>query len=193
MRVGYFGGSFDPIHFGHLIAAQDAAEQLEVQHLVFVPAAQAPLRSDAVRARAADRLAMIHLAIDDDPRFEVTDIEIERGGVSYTIDTVSLLRKANASLKPIWIIGEDQLGKLPQWHRVEELCQLAEFAVLERPGHNTQTALPELPGLRLHRLRSHQIEISSSEIRRRVREKRPFRFLLPDPVINYINERSLYH
>lgn len=191
MKLGFFGGSFDPIHHGHLIAAQDAFEQLALTSLTFVPTAQAPLRESAVRADAGHRLQMIRLAIGGDTRFQVSDTEIVRGGVSYTIDTVSELRRQHPGTTPIWIIGEDQVTKLPRWHRIEELCLLTEFAFLQRPGHS-EPAAPDLPHLRLHRLNSHQVELSSTEIRLRVREKRPLRFLLPDPVIQYIHERNLY-
>ncbi len=191
MKNGFFGGSFDPVHVGHLIAAQDAFEQLRLHTLTFVPTAQAPLREQAVHATAGDRVEMLRLAIGDDRRFQVSELEIARGGVSFTFDTVAALREAEPAMTPIWIIGEDQVGKLPRWHRIGELCALTEFAYLQRPGH-TQPVVPDLPGLRLHRLESHQVEISSSEIRQRVREKQPLRFLLPDPVINYIHERKLY-
>jgi nicotinate-nucleotide adenylyltransferase len=191
LKSGFFGGTFDPIHHGHLIAAQDALEQLELETVHFVPTAQSPLRDDAVRAGPEHRLEMIRRAVAGDSRFQVSDVEIARGGVSYTYDTVCALRKEQPERSPIWIIGEDQVGKLPRWHRIEELCRLTEFAFLARPDH-TQPTDPELPELRLHRLRSHQVQISSTEIRRRVREKRPLRFLLPDPVIQYIHEHNLY-
>jgi len=191
VKTGFFGGSFDPIHLGHLIAAQDACEQLKLDKIVFLPTAQAPLRNDSPQASAENRLEMIRLAINGDPRFEVSDLEISRGGTSYTLETIRGIRKQNPNLSPIWIIGEDQLGKLPAWHRISELSKLTEFAWLARPGHSIPD-IPQIPSLRLHTLRSHQIEISSSEIRMRIREKRPLRFLTPDPVIKYINEQNLY-
>lgn len=191
LRVGFFGGSFDPIHIGHLIAAQDAVEQLGLDTLTFVPTAQAPLREEAVHAGAADRLEMIRLALGDDSRFRVSELEVTRGGVSYTCDTISELSRAHPGMRPVWLIGEDQVGKLPRWRRIAELCQATDFAYLQRPGH-AQPALPDLPHLKLHRLQSHQIEVSSTEIRQRIHEKRPLRFLLPDPVIKYIHERNLY-
>lgn len=192
MKFGYFGGSFDPIHYGHLIAAQDALEQLHLDAVYFVPTAQAPLRENVVQASAEDRLEMIRLAVGEDSRFRILESEIARGGTSYTFDTVSALREREPGTTPIWIIGEDQVGKLPQWRRIEELCALAEFAFLQRPGHSQPPVMTPLPGVTLHPLKSHQVEISSSEIRQRTREKRPLRFLLPDPVIKYIHERNLY-
>lgn len=191
-RLGFLGGTFDPVHHGHLIAAQDALEQLALEALYFVPTAQSPLRDDAVCADAHHRLQMLHLALAGDTRFAVSDMEVERGGISYTYDTLTALRQKHPGIEPIWIIGEDQVGKLEQWHRSHDLATLAEFAFLQRPGQ-APPAAPQIPGLKLHRLRSHQVEISSTEIRERVREKRSLRFLLPDPVIKYIYEHDLYH
>lgn len=191
MKLGFFGGSFDPVHLGHLIAAQDAHEQLGLDRLFFVPTAQAPLRDDSAHAAAKDRVAMLKLALANDTRFEVVDWEVERGGVSYTVDTVEQVRERFSGSHPVWIIGEDQVANLPRWHRIAELCQLTDFAYLQRPGHPL-LSLPDLPGLRLHRLISHQVALSSTEVRQRVREKRPLRFLLPDTVIDYIHKRSLF-
>jgi nicotinate-nucleotide adenylyltransferase len=191
LKLGFFGGSFDPVHLGHLIAAQDAHEQLGLHTLFFVPSAQAPLRQDCVRASAEDRLEMLRLALADDPRFSILDWEITRGGISYTVDTAARIRAEFPAASPVWIVGEDQVGKLPEWRRIEELSELVEFAYLQRPGH-AQPSVPDLPNLRLHRLVSHQIELSSTEVRDRAREKRPLRFLLPDTVINYIHQRSLF-
>lgn len=192
LKLGFFGGSFDPIHHGHLIAAQDAMEQLSLDELQFVPTAQAPLRKDVVRSKPEDRVEMIRLAVEAEPRFGVSAIEIERGGISYTIDTALALQAEHPGATLIWIIGQDQLAKLSDWYRIEDLCALLEFAYLQRPGF-PDSAEPQIPGLRLHRLRSHQVEISSTEIRQRIREKRPLHFLLPEPVIRYIYERNLYH
>jgi nicotinate-nucleotide adenylyltransferase len=190
-KIGFYGGSFDPVHLGHLIAAQDAHEQLGLDRLYFLPAAQAPLRADSVRAAAADRLELLRLATAGDSRFEVLDWEIARGGISYTIDTALRARHTFPGSRLIWIIGEDQLDKLSRWHRAPELVGLVEFACLQRPGHAAPVA-PDIEGLRLHRLVSHQIALSSTEIRQRIRKKRSLRFLLPDSAINYIQETRLY-
>ncbi len=191
MKFGFFGGSFDPVHIGHLIAAQDAYEQLHLDRLFLVPAAQAPLRTDSARATPADRLAMLRAATAADPRFETLDWEIRRGEISYTIETVQQARQTFPEADLVWIIGEDQLAKLPQWRQIDQLCRLTSFAFLQRPGH-TISSPPAIPGLRLHALHSHQIEISSTEIRQRVRENRAVRFLLPDTVIDYIRQNHLY-
>lgn len=191
-RIGIFGGSFDPIHIGHLVSAQDACEQLKLASLLFMPTATSPLRDAPHRASAEARLTMIRLALEDDPRFEVSDLEIRRGGVSYTIETVRDFQKTRPSASPVWIIGEDQVGNLPQWRDIEELARLAEFACLRRPGYTGAHAAPDIPRLRLHLVRSHRIEISSTEIRSRIREKRSIRFFLPEPVIDYINTNNLY-
>jgi nicotinate-nucleotide adenylyltransferase len=195
LRIGLYGGSFDPIHQGHLIAAQDALEQLALDRLIFIPSAQAPLRPDTVRASAQDRMEMIRLAIRPEPRFQVSGLEIDRGGISYTFDTVSALRQQHPNDTLLWIIGQDHVAKLNDWRRIEELAALTEFAYLRRPGSPelTDSSTPNISGLRLHPLRSHQVEISSTEIRQRIHEKRPLHFLLPDLVIRYIYDRDLYH
>src|SRR5690606_16842384 len=146
---------------------------------------------DSPRATPFDRLEMLRAATANDPRFETLDWEIHRGEISYTIDTVRQARKTFPSAQLIWIVGEDQLAKLPRWHEIDELCRLADFACLQRPGH-TVSAPPEIPNLRLHPLVSHRIELSSTEIRQRVRENRALRFLLPDTVIDYIERSHLY-
>ncbi len=192
MKHGYLGGSFDPIHHGHLIAARDALEQLGLESVVFLPAANAPLKARAPQASAADRLAMIQLAIADSPGLRASDMEIRRGGTSYTHETVAALRERHPEAEPVWIIGEDHLATLPDWRRAEELVNQAAFACLRRPGSRPAVPTDRLPGLRLRLIDAHQVQISSTEIRARLRENRCCRYFLPDSVLNFINERKLY-
>ena len=191
MKIGLMGGSFDPVHFGHLIAAQDAMEQQGLDRVVFVPAAQAPLKDYEVSASGPDRVAMVRVAIDWDDRFEVSDFEVNRGGVSYTIDTVRHFRERFREARLFWIIGGDQVPKLGRWRDIGELAQLVEFIFLERPGHPAKTP-PEVPDLRLHRCDGHLIELSSTELRERMRRGLSLDYFMPHKTIEFITEKGLY-
>lgn len=185
------GGSFDPVHFGHLIAAQDVYEQYALDRLILVPAAQAPLKPNDVQSSSADRLAMLQAAIGWDRRVEISDYELNKGGVSYTIDSVRHFRALYPNDQLYWIIGGDQLPKMHLWRDIEALAGLIEFIFLERPGHPAK-ARPDIPGLRLHRCDGHLIEISSTELRRRVQAGLSLDYFVPHKTIVYIKEKGLY-
>jgi nicotinate-nucleotide adenylyltransferase len=191
LKIGFLGGSFDPVHFGHLLAAQDVYEQYRFDRLFLVPAAQAPLKPQEVQSSLEDRLAMLRAAIEWDRRFEVSDVELRRGGVSYTIDSVRHFRSAFPHDELFWIIGGDQLPQLNRWKDIAELAQLVEFIFLERPGHPAKQT-PDIAGLRLHRCDGHLIEISSSELRQRVRRGLSLHYFCPQKVITYIESHKLY-
>ncbi len=191
VKIGFLGGSFDPVHFGHLIAAQDAFEQHGLDRLVLVPAAQAPLKPGDARCPAADRLAMVRAAVEWDHRFEVSDYELRKGGVSYTIDSARHFRAQCPGDRLFWIIGGDQLPRLHLWREIEDLVRLVEFIFLERPGHPMK-ARPEIPGLRLHRCNGHLVEISSTELRDRVRKGLSLDYFVPHKAIVQIQEKGLY-
>lgn len=191
MKIGLFGGSFDPVHFGHLIAAQDAYEQFGLDRLIFVPAAQAPLKEEVVRVSAADRLELLRAAIAHDRRFELSDFEINRGGVSYTIDSARHFRGLYPGDRLFWIIGGDQLPKIHLWKEIAELAKCVEFIFLERPGHETR-ATPNVPNLRLHRCDGHLVEISSTELRARIRQGLSLDYFVPHEAILLIKDRALY-
>ena len=191
MKIGFLGGSFDPVHFGHLIAAQDVLEQYQLDRLILVPAAQAPLKPRDVASSPADRLTMLRAAIEWDRRLELSDFELAKGGISYTIDSVRHFRAVFPQDELYWIIGGDQLPLLPQWKEIGELAGLIEFIFLERPRHPSKPH-PEIPGLRLHRCDGHLIEISSSELRRRVQEGHSLHYFCPQKVIAYIAAKQLY-
>ena len=191
MKIGFLGGSFDPVHFGHLLAAQDVYEQYRLDRLLLVPAAQAPLKPQEVQSRPEDRLAMLKAAIEWDRRFEVCDLELRRGGVSYTIDSVRMLKAQFSDDDLFWIIGGDQLPRLDLWRDAAELAGMIEFIFLERPGHPAKQT-PAIPGLRLHRCDGHLIEISSSELRERVRRGLSLHYFCPQKVIAIIESRQLY-
>lgn len=185
------GGSFDPVHFGHLIAAQDAYEQYQLDRLVLVPAAQAPLKPQDVQSSAEDRWAMLRAAVEWDHRIELSDYELRKGGVSYTIDSVRHFRAQYPHDELYWVIGGDQLPRMHLWRDIDELARLIEFIFLERPGHPAKTHA-EIPGLRLHRCDGHLIEISSTELRDRVRRGLSLDYFVPHKAIVYIQEKRLY-
>jgi nicotinate-nucleotide adenylyltransferase len=191
VKIGFLGGSFDPVHFGHLCAAQDAYEQHQLDRFFFVPAARAPLKPHDAQSSAEDRLKMLGAAVEQDRRFEVSDYELRKGGVSYTIESVRHFRAQFPHDRLFWIIGGDQLLQLPLWKDVHELVALVEFIFLERPGHPPQERL-EIPGLRLHRCAGHLLEISSTELRERARSGLSLDYFLPHKTIVYIKEKGLY-
>lgn len=191
MKIGFLGGSFDPVHFGHLIAAQDAYEQYQLDRLILMPAAQAPLKPNDVQSSADDRLTMVRRAVEWDHRFEVSDYELKKGGISYTIDSARHFRRLFPHDDLYWIIGGDQLPKMHLWKEVAELAQLVEFIFLERPGHAVR-ATPAVPGLKLHRCDGHLVEISSTELRERVRRGLSLDYFVPHKAIVHIEEKSLY-
>lgn len=188
LRIGLFGGSFDPVHTGHLILARDALEQLRLDRVLLVPAAINPHRLDAgPRAPAAARLAMLRAATEAEPGMEVDAQEIEREGPSYTIDTVEALRQRWPHCRLFLILGEDNLPKLPAWHRFEDLCNCVEFVCFGR-----RLQAPPPPGLPpLHRL-ERRLDLSSTEIRARIAKRLPIRYLVPEPVRLFIASHGLY-
>lgn len=191
MKIGILGGSFDPVHFGHLLAAQDAFEQQQLDRLILVPAAQAPLKPQDVQSTAEDRLAMLRAAVEWDHRFEVSDVELRRGGVSYTIDSARHFRAMYPDDELYWVVGGDQLPKLHLWKDIAELVQLVQFIFLERPGYPVREH-PDIPGLRLHRCDGHLLAISSTELRERVKHNLSLDYFVPHKAIVYIRENHLY-
>jgi len=190
-RVGVLGGSFDPVHLGHLVIAQDAAEALALDRVVFMPACRAPLKERPHRVSEWARYELVRLAIEGNPRFEVSDLELRRGGESYTIDTARELRRLSPRADLFWIVGADQAARLAEWRAIEALAELVQFAVVTRPGFPA-VEVKTVPGLRLHPVRGHMMEISSSEIRERIRTGCPIRYFLPEKVYARIEADSLY-
>lgn len=179
------------MHFGHLLAAQDAYEQHKLDRLILVPAAQAPLKPNDVQSTSEDRLAMLRAAIEWDQRFEISDLELKRGGMSYTIDSARYFRARYPNDDLYWVIGGDQLPKLHLWKNINELARLVEFIFLERPGYPSK-ACPDIPGLRMHRCDGHLLAISSTELRERTRRNLSLDYFVPHKAIVYIQEHSLY-
>jgi nicotinate-nucleotide adenylyltransferase len=191
VKIGFLGGSFDPVHFGHLMAAQDAYEQCGLDRLILVPAAQAPLKPTDVQSSPEDRMAMIEAASGWDKRFEISDFELRKGGVSYTIDSARHFRALYPQDELYWVIGGDQLPKLHLWKDIEELAKLVEFIFLERPGYPVKGRV-DIPGLRLRRCDGHLLAISSTELRERTRLNLALDYFVPHKAIVYIREKGLY-
>jgi nicotinate-nucleotide adenylyltransferase len=198
-RIGIFGGSFDPVHIGHLIIAQDAVEQLELERLIFVPAAVSPLKQDRVPLEGRHRIEMLRRATAANLRFEVSDIELMRGGVSYTIDTVRQIKADHPGAELFFIIGLDSMKELHCWHCSDELLKTCTVVPFGRGGRCPGKIAME-SGLSkdwkkelLGRLiQVHQIEVSASEIRMRVAEGLSIQTLVPPEVEMYIAEHNLY-
>jgi nicotinate-nucleotide adenylyltransferase len=179
------------VHFGHLLAAQDAFEQRRLDRLILVPAARAPLKPNDVTSSAEDRLAMLRAAVEWDRRFEISDYELKKGGISYTIDSVRHFRALYPKDELYWIVGGDQLPQLHLWKDIAELAQLIEFIFLERPGYPVKAA-PGIPGLRLNRCDGHLLAVSSTELRERTRLGLALDYFVPHKAIVYIREKGLY-
>ena len=199
-RVGIIGGSFDPVHTGHLIIAQDALERLELGEVVFIPAAIPPHKQHLQQVDAAHRVNMLKLAVETDLRFSVSDIEVRRGGVSYTIDTIRELQADRPECEYVLIVGSDTLVDLHNWYKIDELLNLCEVATFLRPGETSlkdigqkiQVAETFKEKLLNNVIEAHLIEISSTEIRMRVAEGLGIRYLVPPEVEMYIFEHGLY-
>lgn len=197
MRLGILGGTFDPPHIGHLLVAVDAMETLELDRLILIPAGAQPLKTGATVATSDQRLAMVRLLAAGDPRFGVDPIEMDRGGLSYTVDTLSEYAAREPDAERFFLIGADVLDSLEQWREPERVQELAQMVVLQRSG-----ADPSGPSDRWSapsgatrpplRLRTRTIDISSTEIRSRVRAGRSIRGFVPDSVADYIAVTGLY-
>jgi nicotinate-nucleotide adenylyltransferase len=183
MRIGIYGGTFNPVHHGHLILARQALEEFKLDRLVFVPAAESPFKIQNHSAPAGDRLAMLRLAIASEDRFSVDPLEIDRGGISYSIDTVKVFRNRDPGAELFFLVGEDNADRLTEWQRFEELKKLVCFVVLSR-SEDFQS--PEYPVVQ------RRIEISSTEIRNRVANQESITYLVPESVKHYIEQHQLY-
>jgi nicotinate-nucleotide adenylyltransferase len=188
-RIGLFGGSFDPIHTGHLLVGQAAIEELELTRLFFIPTARSPFKPDLPPAPCEQRLAMIRMALAGRSDCEVDDLEIQRGGTSFTIDTVQYFARKFPGAQFFYLIGADNVPKLPKWRAAAELAKLVEFLVIPRPGESP-TPLPDLFSGR--QLVGFPFGVSASEIRARVKAGRPIEYLVPPPVAEFIHNNGLY-
>ncbi len=204
MRLGIFGGTFDPPHVGHLIVAQDAALALDLDRVLFVPAGTPPHKRDRQLTRAEVRLAMLEGAVAGNDRFAVEPWELGRQGLSYTVDTLRHLRRAHATAELWLLLGADQWAEFSTWKAPEDILSLASIGVLTRAGDSFTAENAEAQGRRrpqwfgmapegrVRVVSATRIDISSSEIRRRVGVGESVRYLVPDPVIEIIFREQLY-
>ncbi len=196
-RIGLFGGTFDPPHLGHLILASEARSQLELTRLLWTVTPDPPHKQDQYVTSLEHRLAMVRLAIEDNPFFELSRVELDRPGPHYTVDTIRILAEQNPNAEIVPVIGGDSLHDLPTWHHPRELVYAAHWVgVMRRPGEevNLEKLERELPGIKskVHYVDAPLLEIASREIRNRVAAGKPFRYYLPNPVYEYIEQHHLY-
>jgi nicotinate-nucleotide adenylyltransferase len=196
LRVGILGGAFNPPHIGHLVCAQEALLQLELDSVLFVPVGEAPHRELENDPGAEMRLEMVELAIEDDDRFAGSRVELDRDGPSYTSDTLRRLHAAEPDDEHVLILGGDHAAALPEWHEPEQVLELAQVAVVERTNWSRNAV-----GIRVGRLRGAEriryldmpmIQVSSSSVRRRIAAGLPIRYLVPDRVASFIDAKDLY-
>jgi nicotinate-nucleotide adenylyltransferase len=198
MRIGVFGGTFDPPHVGHLLVAADACEHLALDRIVFVPAGTQPLKAGAISADATARLAMTRLLIGQDPRFEVDPIEIDRGGLSFMVDTLGALADRWSGAELFLLVGADVLATFDRWRDPAGVRRLATLVVLTRAGDAaaevTQDAGTDqaLVGGPPRRVGTRRVDVSSTEIRSRVRAGRSIRGFVPESVADFIESAGLY-
>ncbi|MFG2040730.1 nicotinate-nucleotide adenylyltransferase [Dactylosporangium sp. NPDC048998] len=191
MRVGIMGGTFDPIHHGHLVAASEVADRFGLDEVVFVPTGQPWQKSEVAVSPAEDRYLMTVIATASNPRFTVSRVDIDRGGPTYTVDTLRDLRTYyGADAELFFITGADALGKILSWKDAADLFELAHFVGVTRPGFELNAE--HLPPDRVSLVQVPAMAISSTNCRRRVEEGKPVWYLVPDGVVQYIAKRGLY-
>lgn len=188
MRLGLFGGTFDPPHLGHLLAASDAHDALALDRVLFMPAAEQPFKRAAVIASGEQRARMCELMIGDDARFAVDRTELLRGGISYTVDTLTELAARHPGARFAMLIGEDLAGQVATWREPARIAALAEIVVLARATDAPASA----SDASLTRVRTRRVDVSSTEVRARVRAGRPIAGFVAEPVARFIRDAGLY-
>lgn len=189
-RIGLFGGSFDPPHMGHLVIAQQAASQLSLDRIFFIPAHQAPHKLHQRSSESSHRLAMTRLAIKGNPIFRVSDVEIRKKGVSYTIDTLQVFHDEHPGAELFLLIGGDSLEQFHDWRQPDMIRSLASVAVYPRPGNGPAALTSEVRGATI--VRGPMLDLSSTEIRRMVNQGKSIRYLVPPDVESYVIRHKLY-
>ncbi|MBI4355358.1 MAG: nicotinate-nucleotide adenylyltransferase [Candidatus Omnitrophica bacterium] len=188
MRLGILGGTFNPIHTGHLILAEEARAAFALDRCLFIPNALPPHKEEPSLASAEHRLAMVRLAIDGHPVFEASELEIARGGRSYTVDTLEALRhRYGPTVELFFLVGSDACGGLAHWKSMDRVMQLCHVVVAHRPGYRVNVSLA---GVRL--LEIPALDVSSTAIRQRLQAGRSIRYLVPEAVYHYLLTRQLY-
>ncbi|HEX8830656.1 MAG TPA: nicotinate-nucleotide adenylyltransferase, partial [Longimicrobium sp.] len=188
VRIGVFGGTFDPPHLGHLVVASDACGALGLDRVLWIPSAVPPHKVATVQAPAEARLEMVRAAIEGDPRFEADDLELRRPGPSYTVDTLRDLARRHAGAELVLLIGADNLREIPGWREPQEILKLARVAVLSRDGAGVPPDAP-VPAVAVEVTR---VDVSATEVRRRAAAGETIRYLVPDAVRALVERRGLY-
>jgi nicotinate-nucleotide adenylyltransferase len=189
-KIGVMGGTFDPIHHGHLVAASEVADRFGLDEVVFVPTGQPWQKAEREVSRAEDRYLMTVVATASNPRFSVSRVDIDRNGPTYTADTLADLHAAQPDAELFFITGADALAQILSWRRVDELFALAHFVGVTRPGY--ELGDDHLPAGAVSLVEVPAMAISSTDCRRRVSDGRPVWYLVPDGVVQYISKRRLY-
>jgi nicotinate-nucleotide adenylyltransferase len=188
-RIGLFGGSFDPVHLGHLLVAQAACEELGLERLFFIPAAQSPFKPESTPAPASERVRLLGLALAGETRYAIDEQEVHRGGTSFTIDTLRDYAKRFPGAELFYLIGADHVPTLPKWREAGELARLAKFVVIPRPDASPAPLPPPFAG---RALVGFPFAVSSSQIRARVKSGLPIQHLVPAAVAEAIGNNRLY-
>ncbi len=188
VRIGVFGGTFDPPHIAHLIVASDMFARLDLDEVVFVPAGD-PWQKASL-ATAEQRFSMVHQAIDGDDRFRASRVDIDRDGPTYMVDTLTDIQAQHPNAELYCIVGSDVLALMHTWHEAERLAELATFVCAVRPGHSPNQ--PALKSLTVDFIEVPLIDVSSTDVRQRVSEGEPIRYIVPNAVADYIAAHNLY-
>lgn len=189
-RLGVMGGTFDPIHHGHLVAASEVAAQLGLDEVVFVPTGQPTFKQDQDVTPAEHRYLMTVIATASNPRFTVSRVDVDRAGLTYTVDTLRDLQEARPDAELFFITGADAIEQILSWKAPDELFEMAHFVAVNRPGHTLST--DGLPADRVSQQEIPALAISSSDVRARARGGAPVWYLVPDGVVQYIAKHGLY-
>lgn len=197
IRIGVLGGTFDPIHNGHLVIAEEVRVRLQLARVLFVPTRVSPLKLARPITSAEHRCRMVELAIADNPFFALSRVDVDRAGPSYTVDTLCLLKeRLGPRALLFFILGQDALESIRAWHKPEKIIRLCRLVAVSRPGYRAEVDELEkaLPGLReaLIALETPELSVSSTDLRQRVRKGWPIRYQVPDAVMSYILENRLY-
>ncbi len=196
MRVGVLGGTFDPIHQGHLAAAQDVLETLDLDRILFIPAARPPHKDGDELTPSSLRLRMVRAAVEADPRFEVSDLEVRREGPSYTVETLRALREVRQEDELFLLLGADQWRGFGSWREPREIVKMAQLVVMTREGEHPREVDPGfddgMPAPPFHEIRVTRMDLSSTEIRARVSAGRSIRYLVPEEALRIIEASKMY-
>jgi nicotinate-nucleotide adenylyltransferase len=193
MQIGIMGGTFDPLHLGHLFVAEQAREQMSLDEVWFMPSNVPPHKDQQPFADPLHRLEMVRLAIADHPKFKLCELEFEIGGISYSVNTATILKQRYPQHQFHWIIGADMVQYLPKWYRIQDMVELATFIGLDRPGYvHSNQELPDWLSNSITMIKMVQVDISSTDVRNRLARGHSVRYMLTEPVRSYIQENQLY-